>query len=95
MFGGLANDSADPKNNIPRYLNDLFVIDLRYGSNNLQWDCPQVCLFFKNFLFNLVHFFFFFPGNEYSVDRKQCGIGEAIRRILEIGGNCFYALTGM
>uniref|UniRef100_F1KTK5 Host cell factor 1 n=1 Tax=Ascaris suum TaxID=6253 RepID=F1KTK5_ASCSU len=41
VFGGLANDSADPKNNIPRYLNDLFVIDLRYGSNNLQWDCPQ------------------------------------------------------
>lgn len=41
VFGGLANDSADPKNNIPRYLNDLFSIDLRYGSNNLQWDCPQ------------------------------------------------------
>ncbi|KHN78710.1 Host cell factor 1 [Toxocara canis] len=41
VFGGLANDSADPKNNIPRYLNDLFMIDLRYGSNNLQWECPQ------------------------------------------------------
>jgi host cell factor len=42
MFGGLANDSEDPKNNIPRYLNDLYTLDLRYGSNNLQWDYPQV-----------------------------------------------------
>ncbi|MFH4982206.1 hypothetical protein AB6A40_008915 [Gnathostoma spinigerum] len=41
VFGGLANDSADYKTNIPRYLNDLFAIDLRCGSNNLQWECPQ------------------------------------------------------
>lgn len=23
-----------------RYLNDLYTLDLRYGSNNLQWDVP-------------------------------------------------------
>uniref|UniRef100_A0A915MPW2 Kelch repeat-containing protein n=1 Tax=Meloidogyne javanica TaxID=6303 RepID=A0A915MPW2_MELJA len=28
VFGGLANDSEDPKINIPRYLNDLYAIDL-------------------------------------------------------------------
>lgn len=44
LFGGLANDSTDVKQNIPRYLNDLFTLDLRYGTNNLQWECPQVLL---------------------------------------------------
>ncbi|XP_072402823.1 host cell factor-like [Diabrotica undecimpunctata] len=39
LFGGLANDSADPKNNIPRYLNDLYTLDIR--SNPMQWDVPQ------------------------------------------------------
>uniref|UniRef100_A0A6P7G412 Host cell factor 1-like n=1 Tax=Diabrotica virgifera virgifera TaxID=50390 RepID=A0A6P7G412_DIAVI len=39
LFGGLANDSADPKNNIPRYLNDLYTLDIR--SNPMQWDIPQ------------------------------------------------------
>lgn len=39
LFAGLANDSDDPKNNIPRYLNDLYVIDTR-SSNNLQWEMP-------------------------------------------------------
>ena len=42
MFGGLANDSEDPKNNIPRYLNDLYTLDLRYGPNSYQWEYPQV-----------------------------------------------------
>lgn len=40
LFAGLANDSDDPKNNIPRYLNDLFVIDIR-NSNSLQWEIPS------------------------------------------------------
>lgn len=40
LFGGLTNDSDDPKNNIPRYLNDLYTLDLRYGPGNLQWDVP-------------------------------------------------------
>lgn len=40
LFAGLANDSDDPKNNIPRYLNDLYVIDIR-NNNNLQWDIPS------------------------------------------------------
>ncbi|VDP06039.1 unnamed protein product [Soboliphyme baturini] len=40
LFGGLANDSDDPKNNIPRYLNDLYTLDLRLGSSNLRWEVP-------------------------------------------------------
>ncbi|XP_050313887.1 host cell factor 1 [Anthonomus grandis grandis] len=38
LFGGLANDSEDPKNNVPRYLNDLYSLDMR--SNPMQWDIP-------------------------------------------------------
>uniref|UniRef100_A0A8C1W2J2 Host cell factor 1 n=1 Tax=Cyprinus carpio TaxID=7962 RepID=A0A8C1W2J2_CYPCA len=40
LFGGLANDSEDPKNNIPRYLNDLYTLELRPGSNVAGWDIP-------------------------------------------------------
>uniref|UniRef100_A0A8C1XJY9 Host cell factor 1 n=1 Tax=Cyprinus carpio TaxID=7962 RepID=A0A8C1XJY9_CYPCA len=40
LFGGLANDSEDPKNNIPRYLNDLYTLELRPGSNIVGWDIP-------------------------------------------------------
>ncbi|XP_052284888.1 host cell factor 1-like isoform X2 [Dreissena polymorpha] len=40
LFGGLANDSEDPKNNIPRYLNDIVILELKPNSNNLQWDNP-------------------------------------------------------
>lgn len=68
LFGGLANDSEDPKNNIPRYsfhltmwlvnnyiyiiwfidslmcafryLNDLYTLELRPGSNVVGWDVP-------------------------------------------------------
>ncbi|PIK62823.1 putative host cell factor 1 isoform X2 [Apostichopus japonicus] len=42
LFGGLANDSDDPKNNIPRYLNDLYTLELRSGYPNLSWDLPEV-----------------------------------------------------
>ncbi|XP_059588991.1 host cell factor 1 isoform X2 [Alligator mississippiensis] len=40
LFGGLANDSEDPKNNIPRYLNDLYLLELRAGSGVVAWDIP-------------------------------------------------------
>ncbi|XP_019735010.1 host cell factor 1a [Hippocampus comes] len=40
LFGGLANDSEDPKNNIPRYLNDLYILELRAGSSFVAWDIP-------------------------------------------------------
>ena len=33
LFGGLANDSEDPKNNVPRYLNDLYILELKPNSN--------------------------------------------------------------
>ncbi|KAL1493016.1 hypothetical protein ABEB36_011161 [Hypothenemus hampei] len=38
LFGGLANDSDDPKNNVPRYLNDLYTLDIK--TNPMQWDIP-------------------------------------------------------
>ncbi|XP_022915035.1 host cell factor 1-like isoform X2 [Onthophagus taurus] len=38
LFGGLANESEDPKNNIPRYLNDLYALDIR--TNPVQWEVP-------------------------------------------------------
>ncbi|XP_072305508.1 host cell factor 1-like isoform X1 [Eucyclogobius newberryi] len=41
LFGGLANDSEDPKNNIPRYLNDLYCLELRPGSSVVGWDIPS------------------------------------------------------
>jgi len=41
LFGGLANDSEDPKNNIPRYLNDLYTLEIRPNSNIMQWDIPS------------------------------------------------------
>ncbi|XP_062914475.1 host cell factor 2-like isoform X2 [Mobula hypostoma] len=40
LFGGLANDSEDPKNNIPRYLNDLYTVELKSGSGVVGWDIP-------------------------------------------------------
>ncbi|GAB6029897.1 Host cell factor 1 [Chamberlinius hualienensis] len=41
LFGGLANDSEDPKNNIPRYLNDLYTLEMKPNSSQMSWDCPQ------------------------------------------------------
>ncbi|XP_063235836.1 host cell factor 1 [Bacillus rossius redtenbacheri] len=40
LFGGLANESEDPKNNIPRYLNDLYMLELR-GNNSTVWELPD------------------------------------------------------
>uniref|UniRef100_A0A914EFK1 Fibronectin type-III domain-containing protein n=1 Tax=Acrobeloides nanus TaxID=290746 RepID=A0A914EFK1_9BILA len=39
VFGGLANNGGDTI--LPRYLNDLYVLDLKTGANNLQWIFPQ------------------------------------------------------
>lgn len=38
LFGGLANESDDPKNNIPRYLNDLYTLEI--AGNEQMWDVP-------------------------------------------------------
>ncbi|XP_011298433.1 host cell factor isoform X2 [Fopius arisanus] len=40
LFGGLANDSDDPKNNIPRYLNDLYTLEL-LPNGQTGWEVPQ------------------------------------------------------
>jgi len=40
LFGGLENRSEDPKNSIPRYLNDLWRLQIR-SIGNLQWEMPQ------------------------------------------------------
>lgn len=40
LFGGLANDSEDPKNNIPRYLKDLYALDLS-PLYPIAWEIPQ------------------------------------------------------
>ncbi|KAH8283396.1 hypothetical protein KR054_008842 [Drosophila jambulina] len=42
LFGGLANESDDPKNNIPKYLNDLYILDTRgVHSHNGKWIVPK------------------------------------------------------
>ena len=41
LFGGLANESEDPKNNIPKYLNDLYTLDLSRSQNDqFSWHVP-------------------------------------------------------
>ncbi|CAK9804270.1 Host cell factor [Anthophora quadrimaculata] len=40
LFGGLANDSEDHKNNIPRYLNDLYTLELLPNGGTV-WDVPE------------------------------------------------------
>jgi host cell factor len=39
LFGGLANESDDPKNNIPRYLNDMYTLEIK--GNVCQWELPE------------------------------------------------------
>ncbi|XP_063783847.1 host cell factor 2 isoform X2 [Pseudophryne corroboree] len=41
LFGGLANESEDTNNNIPRYLNDFYELNLRPGSGVVGWNIPQ------------------------------------------------------
>jgi len=39
LFGGLSNESDDPKNNIPRYLNDIYYLQLATNQAG-SWDIP-------------------------------------------------------
>ncbi|CAL1568706.1 unnamed protein product [Knipowitschia caucasica] len=41
LFGGLANDSEDPNGNIPRYLGDLFELELQSISGARGWSIPE------------------------------------------------------
>ncbi|CAI9597361.1 unnamed protein product [Staurois parvus] len=41
LFGGLANESEDTNNNIPRYLNDFYELELRSGSGVFGWNITQ------------------------------------------------------
>lgn len=41
LFGGLANDGESPKNNIPRYLNDLYALDIKSSASVVSWELPQ------------------------------------------------------
>ncbi|KAL1492874.1 hypothetical protein ABEB36_011050 [Hypothenemus hampei] len=38
LFGGLSRDSNDSEKNVPRYLNDLYTLDIK--TNPMQWDIP-------------------------------------------------------
>lgn len=38
IFGGLTNDAPDPKVNEPRYLSDLWLIDLKPTAQNQLWE---------------------------------------------------------
>uniref|UniRef100_G1KS35 Host cell factor C2 n=1 Tax=Anolis carolinensis TaxID=28377 RepID=G1KS35_ANOCA len=40
LFGGLANESEDSNNNIPRYLNDFYELELQHGSGITGWNIP-------------------------------------------------------
>ncbi|ESO01612.1 hypothetical protein HELRODRAFT_157199 [Helobdella robusta] len=42
LFGGLANESDDPKNNIPKYLNDLYTLEMKVSTNTYAWETPLV-----------------------------------------------------
>lgn len=41
IFGGLANESNDPKLNIPKYLNDIHILEIKEGTS-LQWQAPHI-----------------------------------------------------
>lgn len=38
LFAGLANESDDPKHNIPKYLNDLYILNIKNGQ--YSWEIP-------------------------------------------------------
>uniref|UniRef100_H0V6B7 Host cell factor 2 n=1 Tax=Cavia porcellus TaxID=10141 RepID=H0V6B7_CAVPO len=40
LFGGLANESEDSNNNVPRYLNDFYELELQHGSGVVGWTIP-------------------------------------------------------
>ncbi|XP_038594842.1 host cell factor 2 [Micropterus salmoides] len=41
LFGGLANDSEDPNGNVPRYMGDLYELELQSGSGARGWNIPE------------------------------------------------------
>ncbi|XP_077449874.1 host cell factor 2 isoform X2 [Stigmatopora argus] len=41
MFGGLANISEDPNGNVPRYLNDIYELELQCVSGAKGWNIPE------------------------------------------------------
>ncbi|XP_039892805.1 host cell factor 2 isoform X1 [Simochromis diagramma] len=41
LFGGLANDSEDPNGNVPRYLGDLYELELQSVSGARGWNIPD------------------------------------------------------
>jgi host cell factor len=40
LFGGLENESKDPKDNVPKYLNDLYILEPN-TSGDFSWHMPQ------------------------------------------------------
>ncbi|XP_068257994.1 host cell factor 2 isoform X3 [Nyctibius grandis] len=40
LFGGLANESEDSNNNVPRYLNDFYELELQHASGVVGWSIP-------------------------------------------------------
>ncbi|XP_044199849.1 host cell factor 2 isoform X2 [Thunnus albacares] len=41
LFGGLANDSEDPNGNVPRYMGDLYELELQSVSGVRGWSIPE------------------------------------------------------
>ncbi|XP_047430738.1 host cell factor 2 [Mugil cephalus] len=41
LFGGLANDSEDPNGNVPRYMGDLYELELQSVSGARGWNIPE------------------------------------------------------
>ncbi|XP_024150389.1 host cell factor 2 [Oryzias melastigma] len=41
LFGGIANDSEDPNGNVPRYLDDLYELELQTLSGVRGWNIPE------------------------------------------------------
>uniref|UniRef100_A0A1A7XN68 Host cell factor C2 n=1 Tax=Iconisemion striatum TaxID=60296 RepID=A0A1A7XN68_9TELE len=41
LFGGLANDSEDPNGNVPRYLDDLYELELQALTGARGWNIPE------------------------------------------------------
>ncbi|XP_037552061.1 host cell factor 2 [Nematolebias whitei] len=41
LFGGLANDSEDPHGNVPRYLGDLYELELQASTGVRGWNVPE------------------------------------------------------
>lgn len=49
VFGGLANEITEDGQSLPRYMNDLYTIDMKPTTTHFQWECPAVKIYI-NFL---------------------------------------------